>query len=295
MASNEKLLEISQDDVPKLMNVLKELLPDTVAPYHWILTHQKWQKKIPHLKVKVMCLNGDWDEQTVVCLADGLAASNKIYGAMYAPEEKIDRLKAALMHTDLIEWDRLKQFSACLKRIVPLMAEVFKFKGFKHTDDFIYSGYQYYMSVQDAANIDLGTLPENVRVGPLDVSHLQIVCDLWQHFDPEYQPVAMKMLELNPSVGVFVKNDKGDEDLASMVLMTEYGGVGLLQTAPEHRRKGYAEIALAHLTRRLGQMGYMPSSNVTQYNEASHSLFKKMGYKVVDAAFWVLAFKLPEK
>ncbi|XP_059476282.1 uncharacterized protein LOC132197188 [Neocloeon triangulifer] len=295
MGSTDTLVEIKEENIPHLQEVLKSLLPDTVMQYYWILTHLEWKKEIPKLQIKILCLNGDWNEKTVICLADGLAVPDKIYGVMYAPEEKLDRLKSALLTTDLIEWPRLKQFSACLLRLVPMMAQVFKEKGYQHNEDeFTYTGYQYYMPVEEAKKFPLPTLPENVRVGSLDGSFLDVFCSHWRHYDPEYRPVVQKMLELNLSVGVFVKNERGEEELASMVLQSEYGGVGLLQTVPEFRRKGYAEIALAHLTKQLGLKGFMPFTNVLKWNEAANKLFKKFGYKLVDRGSWIIANKLPE-
>jgi FR47-like protein len=130
-----------------------------------------------------------------------------------------------------------------------------------------------------------------MRVGPLDVSHLDIVCDNWRHYDPEYRPVVQKMIELNPSFGVFVRNERGEEELASMVVQSEYGGVGLLQTVPEHRRKGYASIALAYQTRAIAKTGIMPHGHILLWNEGSSLLFKKHGYKVLDVSTWVIMKK----
>jgi predicted GNAT family acetyltransferase len=135
-------------------------------------------------------------------------------------------------------------------------------------------------------------LPENIRVGPLSKEHLDIVCENWRHYDPEYRPVVGKMIELNPSFGVFLKNEDGTEELASMVLQSEYGGVGLLQTVPKFRRKGYADIAQAYQTRALGQMGVIPHGHILLWNEGSNLLFKKHGYKVYGVSTWVILTKL---
>jgi len=109
---------------------------------------------------------------------------------------------------------------------------------------------------------------------------LDVVCENWRHYDPEFRPVVQKMIELNPSVGVFVRNEDGEEELASMVLQSEYGGVGLLQTVPKFLRKGFASIALAHMTRILGQKGIMPQGYILLGNQGSSLLFQKQGYKV---------------
>jgi len=102
------------------------------------------------------------------------------------------------------------------------------------------------------------------------------------------------MIELNPSVGVFIRNEDGQEELASMVLQSEYGGVSLLQTVPEFRRRGFASIALAHLTKIMGENGIMPHGHILAWNQESAALFRKMGYKTHGVISWVVLTKLNE-
>jgi hypothetical protein len=59
------------------------------------------------------------------------------------------------METDLIEWDRLKHFSATLERLIPTMTDVLKAKGFKHTEGFHVPCYLNYMPKEEAANFPL--------------------------------------------------------------------------------------------------------------------------------------------
>jgi hypothetical protein len=40
----------------------------------------EWAKKIPELKVTILCPEGDWREGIVVGLADGLAVSQQTSG-----------------------------------------------------------------------------------------------------------------------------------------------------------------------------------------------------------------------
>ncbi|XP_059472156.1 uncharacterized protein LOC132194716 [Neocloeon triangulifer] len=295
MGSRDHFLKrVSEEDLPKLLDVLKKNLPDSIVPYHWILTHLAWRKKIENLKVDI--LSPDWTDGSVVCIADKLADDNKIYGVLYAKEDKIDSLARALIHTDLIDWHRLKQFSSVLERHVTAVAEILKIKGFKHTGDAIENFcHLHYMSVEEAANLPLPELPANVRVAPLDQSHLQIVCDNWRHYDYQYRPVVAKEIELNPTIGVFVKNEQGEEELASMVLQSEYGAAGLLQTVPKFKRMGYATIAMAHITRALGQKGFMPYGTVLTWNEGSSKLLQKLGFKILGISTWVYLKKPDEK
>jgi len=121
----------------------------------------------------------------------------------------------------------------------------------------------------------------------LDVSHLDTVCKYWPHYSPDYRPVVESMILLNPSCGVFVQKPDGGEDLAAMILQSEYGGLGLLQTVPEYRRRGFALLALRHQTRTLGQAGVNVHCHVIVNNFRSLELFKKSGLKMADITNWV--------
>jgi len=132
---------------------------------------------------------------------------------------------------------------------------------------------------------------KDVRVGPLDKSHLDAICDNWTYYHPRFRPVILHMLEFNQTVGVFARNEEGQEELASMVLQSEYGGIGLLQTLPKFQRRGFASVALAHLTKNLGLNGVNPFSLHVLQNQTSSLLFEKLGYKKCGIYSWVKLVK----
>jgi len=82
-----------------------------------------------------------------------LQASGKIYSTLYAPVAAgTDVLKMCLLETNLIDWERVKQFSAIMERFAPVMKEVVKVKGFKHTEGFHLICNSNYMSQAEAEN-----------------------------------------------------------------------------------------------------------------------------------------------
>jgi predicted GNAT family acetyltransferase len=101
------------------------------------------------------------------------------------------------------------------------------------------------------------------------------------------------MIECNASFGIFLNDPEKGETLAAMVLQAEYGGLGLLSTVPEHRRKGLAALALTHLIQELGRIGITPFSlNATQ-NQASSALFAKFGFKQSAGLYqWIKPVKI---
>ncbi|XP_059475510.1 uncharacterized protein LOC132196703 isoform X5 [Neocloeon triangulifer] len=214
MAPKLQLLESGK--IPKLLEILKDLLPDSVVAYNWLLTVARWSEQSDQVKLILMCpkvLDG-----TMVGLIDGVAGSNKIFGTVYAQEGKMEGLKNAMMETQLIEWQRLKHLIGIWKRFVPFLADVLREKGIDFSENYRNLNV---MSVEKAAILEKEMWPENVRVGELSEKHLEKMCNLWPLFDPDLQPIILKMLQLNPSVGVFATNERGGEDLVSMVVQAE--------------------------------------------------------------------------
>lgn len=66
-----------------------------------------------------------------------------------------------------------------------------------------------------------------------------------------------------------------------------YGGMGMLFTPEEHRRKGYARLCLAALSRRLLSRGVTPFVYVETDNPTSQRLFSRMGFKRKHRANWI--------
>ncbi|XP_065340257.1 uncharacterized protein LOC135939682 isoform X1 [Cloeon dipterum] len=278
MESAYELNPLGMDKIPELLDVLKSLLPDSVVAYNWLLTLSRWTSTDKEMKLIILCPNGDCEDGSMVGLVENLAVPDRIFGTLYCQRQNIELMKEALLKTSLIEWSKLKHFSAVLSRFVPSMAEVYTAKGLTlkavPCDLAI-------MQPEKAMNISIPSLLPNVRVRRLDESFLDVVCDNWPHYDFQYRPVVLKMLQLNHSVGVFVKTANDEEQLASMVLQGEYGGLGLLQTLTEHQRKGFAEIATASLTKTLGMEGIMPHGYILSENKIGKQLFEKIGFEVI--------------
>jgi GNAT superfamily N-acetyltransferase len=130
-------------------------------------------------------------------------------------------------------------------------------------------------------------------VAPLTLANLDTLCDNWKYYQPEFRAVVVKMIESNTSFGIFLNNPaKGEETLAAMVLQAEYWGIGLLITLPEHRRKGLAALALSHLIQELGQKGITPFSLNATDNQASSTIFAKLGFKKGGLYQWIRPVKI---
>jgi predicted GNAT family acetyltransferase len=133
-------------------------------------------------------------------------------------------------------------------------------------------------------------VPAGVRVGNLDLSHLDTVCENWPHYSANHYNNFMKIIKYNITTGVFVTEGE-TEVLAAMALQTDYGGIGALQTVPKFRRLGYASIALAYQTRKMGKENISPHLHVISSNTKALELFKKTSFKTIFRSNWMVIIR----
>lgn len=119
--------------------------------------------------------------------------------------------------------------------------------------------------------------PNGVSVKNLERQHGQIVCDLWT-YHRSYAVVedVADDIERFHSVGVFID---GEDQPVSWVMNYPPWGISRLHTREEHRRRGYAKLAVQFLARRLAQAGYFPSLNITAGNVDSINLHTAAGFQ----------------
>ncbi|XP_063220324.1 uncharacterized protein LOC134529800 isoform X2 [Bacillus rossius redtenbacheri] len=117
-------------------------------------------------------------------------------------------------------------------------------------------------------------LSPDVYVAPLDVSHARLINDSWPHRSDTSQVFIEHLLRASScNVGVFARRDS---QLVAWVLDADYG-VGLLATAPSHRRLGLARQLLRCQCRALRQLGKHICLHIVDGNEPSHRLFQSLG------------------
>lgn len=107
---------------------------------------------------------------------------------------------------------------------------------------------------------------------------------------PEHAPIIHELYPLNnlecielfeklfvklPSYGVF----SASGELAAWIIQSYYGALFSMQTRPEYRRKGYGIVIAKYLTKIVRERGYLPFVVIRPENDASKSLYTKLGFK----------------
>lgn len=109
----------------------------------------------------------------------------------------------------------------------------------------------------------------------LTPEHAQTIHDLYPANQIECVEVFKILFERLPSYGMFSAHG----ELAAWIIQSYYGALISMQTKPEYRRKGYGIILAKHLTKVVTKRGYLPFVVIRPENDASKSLYTKLGFK----------------
>ncbi|XP_015186346.1 PREDICTED: uncharacterized protein LOC107071671 isoform X2 [Polistes dominula] len=114
----------------------------------------------------------------------------------------------------------------------------------------------------------------DVQVLPLKAEHAEGIYELYPANDIESHEVFLRLIRSLPAGGVFCK-----DSLAAWMVQSYYGAMFSMQTKPEYRRKGYGTKLARYLTKRVAERGYSPFVVIRPENDASQSLYKKLGFR----------------
>ncbi|XP_057372907.1 uncharacterized protein LOC130693731 [Daphnia carinata] len=140
-----------------------------------------------------------------------------------------------------------------------------------------YPCYQYSIPVMDALNFDCSEL-NDVYVKSLERRHAQLVYDHWPYKESTVVDNVAIEIEQLPSAGVFLKENN---ELVSWIMCHPPNGMSRLHTLEEHRRRGYAALAVQYLSKRVAQSGYVPFVNMDIANVVSKQFFESMKFTLL--------------
>lgn len=117
-------------------------------------------------------------------------------------------------------------------------------------------------------------IPSDIELCRLKPHHMQSIHDLYPANDMECVDVFEKLVSELPAYGIFASGD-----LAAWMVQSYYGAMFSMQTKPEYRRKGYGLYLAKYLTKEVTERGYKPFVFIRPENDASQSLYTKLGFK----------------
>ncbi|XP_035683591.1 glycine N-acyltransferase-like protein 3 isoform X2 [Branchiostoma floridae] len=119
-----------------------------------------------------------------------------------------------------------------------------------------------------------------VSITPLKPEHSQLVSRTWKFGGTsEVEERIHYQISTFPSACVYDQ----DGNPVSWIMFNYYGSQGAGYTLPEHRGKGYFQLASKYLISICLQKGYLPFLFIEHDNEHSRVVHRKLGYSWVEA------------
>lgn len=264
---------------------LKQDLPRTISIYNTVKILSKWSQKYPStLQLKIYCIDGDpKNEECVFCDMRFMQFSK--YYLVYSRKSENPLFVDLLVKQFDIRVDDGKAllFQAINEQNYKLVESLLEAKNIPVSSLNLYINNNFWLPPEKCKNIQI-ELPDDLYIDFLDgASHAEIVNDSWPHKFRGSLEFIHFTIDSMFGLGLFRKVDK---QLVSFGAGTHYGGVGLLYTPEEFRRKGYATIVILAICKELFARGYNPHAYVLKHNKPSTPLFKKLGFEVADSITW---------
>ncbi|XP_017752980.1 PREDICTED: uncharacterized protein LOC108545729 [Eufriesea mexicana] len=263
---------LAEEELSRLLDFLAGYLPESLKFHQTLLTYM--QDRVWDFNFYVA--NG-WPDDAICLHFPGMTLSP--HGLLFesvgvfCPNDRLELLKLLREEDILIDWSkplyinfihydiaeelmRLYEDIGTIERVV---GDVFMCKDPHNVDQ--------------VANQELDE-EADVQVQPLKAEHAEGIYELYPANDMECHEVFLRLIRTLPAAGVFAKGS-----LAAWMVQSYYGAMFSMQTKPEYRRKGFGTKLARYLTKRVADKGYQPFVVIRPENEASQSLYKKLGFR----------------
>lgn len=140
-----------------------------------------------------------------------------------------------------------------------------------------------YMEKERALEFDF-EVPEGLEIRSLSCDDGFKVNFHWPHASPGSEDFLKYCIKFNTSVGLYNENN----ELLSWCLSHDFRLLLNLFTDPNHLRKGYAEIVTKAISKKMaGTSNCDITASIVVNNKKSLSLFRKLGFKLIDRNSWI--------
>lgn len=261
---------LAEEELPQLLDFLTGYLPESLKFHQTLLTYMRNRVWEFHFYVA----NG-WPDETICIHFPGMTLSP--HGLLYesvgvfCPNDRLELLKLLREEDILIDWSKPLYINFVHYEIAEELTRLYEGTG---TIERVV-GDVCACENPENANVpeDEGDDPE-VQVLPLKAEHAEGIHELYPANDMECHEVFLRLIRTLPAAGVFAKGS-----LAAWMVQSYYGAMFSMQTKPEHRRKGYGTKLARYLTKQVADKGYQPFVVIRPENDASQSLYRKLGFK----------------
>lgn len=113
------------------------------------------------------------------------------------------------------------------------------------------------------------------------MEHVNTINDAWPYKHPGSDLMIGRLIHLNVNIGAF--DEKGN--LVAWCLLYPYTALGMLQVQESHKRQGLGGLLVRVMSKMNAKQGVVTFTGVSEENTPSRSLFKSLGFQVIDKIF----------
>ncbi|OXA46830.1 glycine N-acyltransferase-like protein 3 [Folsomia candida] len=265
-------VQVGEADVPKLLPILQKRLPYSVFAYNSVLMYPRFRDRMSFYTLHGEITETTWIVSVVVAEDYGLDYT------ISACQEKLSRDEAIQILSDcpLFKWGEPHLITPLEAWLTSIVFEVSVNKKGNVVE--FHPARIFWMDVQDAENIEiLGPEDEpSLRIQSLDVDKgVAFMTSTWKFAKPGTAVNMTRNISRNESGAVYI----GGEPVCATMTMA-FGMVSALHTLPEHRQKGYANLAMKFVFKELAKNGIIPATGVDIKNAGSIAFHQKLGCKM---------------
>nr|NP_001260047.1 uncharacterized protein Dmel_CG15628, isoform B [Drosophila melanogaster]NP_608861.2 uncharacterized protein Dmel_CG15628, isoform A [Drosophila melanogaster]AAF50978.3 uncharacterized protein Dmel_CG15628, isoform A [Drosophila melanogaster]AAN71444.1 RE58324p [Drosophila melanogaster]AGB92583.1 uncharacterized protein Dmel_CG15628, isoform B [Drosophila melanogaster] len=261
---------VHESELPEILVTLERYLPESLKFHQTIKTYLNdriWDFKFYVAK--------DWPDKPIILHFPGctLAPHNNIYQTLgiFCPSAHIEHVDMLRTEDVLIDWQK------------PMYLNFTHIAIMNRLDDF-YSKFgvmerlsgDIYVCNKLNADLELEPLPEDAEMRLLNLDNVQGIHDLYPANEIECVQLFDILVRKLPGLGIFRKETG---ELAAWMVHSYYGAMFSMQTRPDFRRMGYGIRLAKSLTQLVIERGYTPFVVIRPGNDASRSLYTKLGYE----------------
>ncbi|KAK6638638.1 hypothetical protein RUM43_006905 [Polyplax serrata] len=261
---------VAKEELPEILNVLEKYLLESLKFHQTVKTYLKdcvWEF---HFYV-----SKDWPNDPICLHFPGMTSSPNglLYESfsVFCPKSRLDLLSLLEEENILLDWskpiylnfthtsitERLESFYETIGTVEKVIGDVYMCEEPKRDGE-----------------------PENVQEGfeirQLKLEDVGTIHELYPANDMEAVSVFEKLIIRLPAFGVFCSGE-----LAAWMVQSYYGAMFSMQTRPEFRRRGYGILLARKLMNLVIERGYLPYVVIRPENDASKSLYTKLGFRKI--------------
>lgn len=260
-----------KEELPEILAFLEKYLPESLKFHQTVKTYLHdfvWEF---HFYV-----SKNWPDEPICLHFPGMTSSPNglLYESfsIFCPTSNLDLLSLLEEEDVLIDWSKPMylnfthtSITAKLEKFYETIGTVEKVEG------------DVFMCAEPNMDLPSENFPEEgCEIRQLKIEDVGTIHDLYPANDMEAVSVFEKLITRLPAYGVFVNGE-----LAAWMVQSYYGAMFSMQTRPEFRRRGYGILLAKKLMILVTERGYIPYVVIRPENDASKSLYTKLGFQKI--------------